>query len=360
MPNWTESMQQTFKYYIVNPDTWADEKELKNIISCTISWDSAAETLGSASIETTEMLGECYVRIYLVTIQNGVEEDHVLGTFLIQTPSSNTDGKINSISADAYSPLLELKEKYPSSGYYIPKSTEDKKVNIMDTVYEIITNNNLVRAPVIKTPSSEEITVDFVADPDDNWLKFLTEFISNADHYFDLDERGNILFVPKQEFSALQPKHTFESNEISILYPDVTVDRDLYGIPNSVEVVCSSPSGEMFYYKVENNDPDSPTSIVNRGREIMHRDTNPSIVGTATQVRIQEYAEALLKKLSSVEHTLTFSHGYYPVRPGDCVRIIYPEAGLDNIKVKIISQSIKCEPGCPVTSKAVYTTKYWG
>ena len=69
MPNWLNSMQQTFEYYVVDPITFKDQKPLTNIISSSISRDSGADTLGSASFNTTEMLGECYIRIYLVTIQ---------------------------------------------------------------------------------------------------------------------------------------------------------------------------------------------------------------------------------------------------------------------------------------------------
>ena len=35
-------------------------------------------------------------------------------------------------------------------------------------------------------------------------------------------------------------------------------------------------------------------------------------------------------------------------------------AGITDIKAKVVSQSIKCESGCPVTEKAVFTTKLWG
>ena len=31
-----------------------------------------------------------------------------------------------------------------------------------------------------------------------------------------------------------------------------------------------------------------------------------------------------------------------------------------NIRAKVISQTIKCEPGCPVTERAIYTTKFYG
>lgn len=63
--------------------------------------------------------------------------------------------------------------------------------------------------------------------------------------------------------------------------------------------------------------------------------------------------------MSALEYTISYTHGYCPVRIGDCVRLNYSRAGLRGIKAKVISQSIKCEPGCPVTEKAVFTTQLW-
>ena len=33
--------------------------------------------------------------------------------------------------------------------------------------------------------------------------------------------------------------------------------------------------------------------------------------------------------------------------------------GLEGIKAKVVSQSIACTPGCPVTEKAVFTDSMW-
>ena len=132
MPDWTKSMRQTFEYYVVDPGTWKDVKLLNNVKSSTITRDLKTETLGSASIDITESVGECYIRIYLVTIQNGLKEKFPLGTFLVQTPSSSFDGKIRSVSMDAYTPLLELKENPAPLGYSILKDQ-----NIMDIAYQI-------------------------------------------------------------------------------------------------------------------------------------------------------------------------------------------------------------------------------
>ena len=101
------------------------------------------------------------------------------------------------------------------------------------------------------------------------------------------------------------------------------------------------------------------TSTVNRGREIVYREFNPSTAGAPTQKQLDLYATNLLKELSSVEYTVTYSHGYCPVRIGDCVRLNYTRSGIKNIKAKVISQSITCEPGCTVSETAVFTTKLW-
>ena len=352
MPDWSSSMQQTFEYYVVDPGTWKESKLLDNVKTCTITRDSETETLGSATIDVIDSVGECYVRAYLITIQNGIRERHPLGTFLVQTPSSTFDGKIRSVSMDAYTPMLELKESPPPLGYSILKNQ-----NIMTIAYQIAREH--VRAPVISANCDDTLYNDFVANTDDTWLSFLSDLIANAKYEFMLDEMGRILFSPKQDTASLQPVWTYDDGNSSILHPDVSMDHDLYGIPNVVEVVYSNGK-DNYYARIVNDDPNSPTSTINRGREIIYRDSNPSLAGDPTNSEIQEYAKRLLRSLSTIEYSVSYTHGYCPVRLGDCVRLNYARAGLNNIKAKVISQTIKCEPGCPVTEKAVFTTKLWG
>lgn len=352
MADWLSSMQQTFEYYIVDPATWKDAKKIENVKSCSISRDSDAGTLGSASINITESVGECYVRIYLITIQNGTKERHPLGTFLVQTPSTSFDGKVRDLSMDAYTPLLELKETKPPLGYSVMKGT-----NIM-TIARQLTQEN-TRAPVVPASCDTNLFSNFVAETDDSWLTFLTDLLLNAKYSYDLDEMGRILFAPEQDTASLQPVWTYNDDNSSILYPSLNMDHDLYGIPNVVEVIYSHGNG-YYYSRVVNDDPNSPTSTVNRGREIIHRVSDPDLIGDPTENQIDEYANRLLRELSSLEYTITYTHGYCPVRVGDCVRFNYSRADLKNVKAKVISQTIKCEPGCPVTEKAVFTNRLWG
>lgn len=351
MVDWLSSMQQTYEYYIVDPVTWKDTKRIDNVKSCKITRDSETDTLGSATFDITESVGECYIRAYLVTLQNGLTEKHPLGTFLVQTPSSSFDGKIRNVSMDAYTPLLELKENPPPLGYSVLKNA-----NIMDIAYQLTREH--ARAPVVKPSCTTKLFSDFVSDTEDTWLTFLIDFMANAKYSYSLDEMGRILFSPKQDTASLQPVWTYDDGNSSILYPEISMEHDLYGIPNIVEVVYSNGK-DSYYAKVVNDDGNSPTSTVSRGREILYRVTDPSLIGDPTKNQIDEYAEQLLRELSSIEYTVTYTHGYCPVRIGDCVRLNYARAGLNGVKAKVISQTITCEPGCPVTEKAVFTTKLW-
>lgn len=352
MPDWSKSMQQTFEYYTVDPGTWKDVKKLDSVISCSISWDSDTDTLGSATIDTTDMLGECYIRVYLVTIQNELKERHPLGVFMVQTPRTSFDGKVHTVSLDAYTPLIELKEKCPPLGYSILKNA-----NVMDMAYQLTAEN--LRAPVVQPKSDKTLYYDFVSEIDDTWITFLRDLVANAKHTFALDELGRVIFTPTQELASLQPVMTFDDSNSSILYPSISMDHDLYGLPNVVEVIYSNGT-EYYQARVVNDDENSPISTVNRGREIVHRESNPKFSGEPTKAQVELYAKQLLETLSSIEYKISYSHGYCGVRLGDCVRLDYKKAGITDTKAKVISQTIKCEPGCPVKEKAVFTKKLWG
>ena len=351
MPNWLSAMEQTYEYYIVDPGTWKDVQKLTTVVSCTITRDSSVETLGSATFDISESIGESYIRVYLITIQNGIREKHPLGTFLVQTPASQHDGKRRGFSIDAYTPLIELKESPPALGYTIRKGA-----NVMDNVYRL--TRERVRAPVVKPQSDVTLHDDFVAATNDTWMTFNADLAEKAKHKYGLDALGRIIFDVEQDVKTLQPVWTYDDDNSSILYPDVSVTHDLYGIPNVIEVLYTNGSGH-FYAKVVNDDPNSPTSVVSRGREIVQRVTDPNIGGIPTENQVREYAERLLKTLSTIEYTATYKHGYCPVQLGDCVRLNYRRGDMIGIKGRVISQSIKCEPGCPVTEKIVYAKQLW-
>lgn len=352
MIDWQQSMQQTFEYYEVDPGTWKDRKKLDKVVSSSIDRDLEKTTLGSASFNMTEVIDESYVRTYLIAVQNGITERVPLGTHLASSSSDKFDGKKHEISYDGYTPLIELVDTKPPLGYSISSGE-----NTMNIAGKLTAENT--RAPVVTGVSEHKLYSDFISDTSDTWLTFLTDLISNAEYSFDIDEKGRILFAPVQDIASLRPVWTYTDDNSSILYADVTVERDLYSIPNVVEVYYSNSSG-YYHATAVNDDPNSPTSTVSRGRKIVHRAINPDLIGMATQKQIEEYAGRLLRNLSAVEYRITYKHGYCPARVGDCVRLDYSRSDLRGVKAKVISQTIECKVGCVVTETAVYTKRLWG
>lgn len=302
--------------------------------------------------------------------------------FTIQKGKTYTISDLN-LPTDSNSKTYYLQFKYVDTDSNITMllgnrkhftfTAEQEKIRFNIIIKAGVTVENLVFKPQIELGStatdyekyfepidlSPTLQHDFVANTDDTWLKFVIDLIANAKYELGLGERGDILFLPKQELASLQPVWTFDDSNSSILYPEITMNHDLYGIPNVVEVIYSY--GTDYKQAVaKNEDPNSPISIPSRGREIIYRETSPSLAGYITQDQIQNYAERLLKELSTIEYTVSYTHAYCPVRIGDCVRLNYARAGIKNIKAKVISQNIKCEPGCPVSEKAVFTSKLWG
>lgn len=353
MIDWNKSMQQTFKYYEVDPDTWQNKRRLNTVISCTIDRDSEKSTLGTSSfvVDDTE-IDECYIRVYLVAIQNGLTYQVPLATHLVQSPSVSFDGKKHDMSYDGYTPLVELSENKPPLGYFVASGE-----NAMDQVGRIAREN--LRSPVVFAESDYKLYSDFISNTEDSWLTFLNDMMIGAKYSFDVDENGRVLFVPIQDINSLSPVWTYTDDNSSILYPNITINRDMYQIPNVVEVYYSN--GARNYYAIAvNDDPNSPTSTVSRGRKITYRVVDPDLVGVATKSQIEEYATMLLRNLSSLEYRVTYKHGYCPVRVGDCVRLNYSRAGLKNVNAKVISQTIECKVGCTVTETAIYTKQLWG
>lgn len=353
MTDWSEGRTQTYEYYVVDPDTWTDRMKLSEVMSSGIKREASKETLESASISARIDMGEFYVRIYLITIVDGLRDRKPLGTFLVQTSSNSFDGKVKEPTLTAYSPLLELKDVKPPLGYAIKKGAK-----ALEQAYIIC--EQYCRAPIVPAVSeSDMLEIDFIADPSDTWLSFLISLLSNAKHHLVLDEMGKIMFAPDQDTEMLQPVFTYNDDNSSILYPEITEDLDIYGIPNTLEVVYS---GENLYLTATaiNDDENSLISTVSRGRTVFEREENPGILGVPTQHDLEEYAEKTLKKMSEIECQLTYKHGFNEVRVGDCVRLNYKRAGYQNIKAKVISQDIDCTSECPVSETVSYKKKLWG
>ena len=80
----------------------------------------------------------------------------------------------------------------------------------------------------------------------ENFLRDLLGNAGNKGFVLGLDELGRIIFKPNQDTRSLQPVWTYTDDNSSILYPDLDISHDLYGIPNVVEVVYSASKSAII------------------------------------------------------------------------------------------------------------------
>lgn len=352
MIDWSQQMSQDFEYWKVDPNTWADSEKLDCINSCSLTYDSSAETVGTASFSSYKSLPECYVRTYLIANQHNIQYRIPLATNLVQTPSLKWDGYVHSASLNAYSPLLELKSDNPPIGYSVLK----KKVisNIFNSLY-----SSHCRAPLAEDYISQKtLFYDFTAEDSDTWLSFFNSLLSYDDRYLSVNELGQVVVAKNEKLKSLPVSYIFTDDNSSIVYPDSTDQVDYYGVPNRVEVLYSD-NDRYFFSRVDNTNPNSDLSIPNRGRVVLYRETSPEFTGIPNKEMIDAYAKTLLKSQSTIQHELTIKHGYCGVGVDRAVILNLKRAGLVGIKGFITKQSISCEKGLPVSSTIVYSEELW-
>lgn len=352
MIDWTKPMFQRYEYYKVSPNTWQDTELITSVNTGTITKDISVDTLGSASFVIDGLYGEHYIRTYLVCEQNGETHKECLGTHLLQSSSTRFNGIRRTANIVAYTPIMELKEKSVPICYTIPKGTN---------IVPVVTNNFManMRAPFVQTYNEIKNTdYDIVADVNDNWAGYLSTVLSQNKLAYRMDALGRVEIYEPLILDTMTPVWKYTDDNNSILYKDVNYSQDIYGVPNVLEVYISLPEGTA-YTRVVNDDPNSPVSTISRGREIVKRETSPNITGIPTQKELENYAIRRMKELSTIEVEVSYSHAYCPVTVGDCVRLNYRAAGLENIKAKVISQTIELTPGCKVSEVAKFTTNLW-
>ena len=371
--DWTKSMQQTFEFYTVDPNNWYDDQKLENIISCDLTHDLTSDKRGNASIMVTEPLPECYIRTYLVVTQAGYMHKICLGTYLYMTSSDSFDGMKHNITMTGYTPMVELEEKLPPLGFHIIGITNRKHSGdapmVTEAIKDIVTtytrceieNRTVIQKPLLN---------DFVAGTNDNFLTVINNILnasSLGQYILTVDEWGTIIVKDKPVLEDAIPTYIYTDDNSSILLPSLDTNDDIYGIPNVVEVLYTGDKRlPAIRVIVKNEDPTSIVSIPARGREIAKRFTITNIAApvndyseAAVKAQVTAQAERLLEAASTINKTISYSHGYCDVKVGDTVLINYERAGVTGIRAKVVSQRISCKPGCQVDEQAVYTKKLW-
>lgn len=331
-------MQTTYRFCVVDPRTWLDNRVIEDVREAEITYDLTLPTGGTMTMTTGEDLGEVYVRVYM--IQDGRE--YCIGTFLAQTGRMSSDGRARSWSIEAYSPLIELSDDMPCIG-------ETAQGWVRVAVRRYIEEH--CRAPVFLAGEGCRIEEPFSATAEDTWLTFVSALMEKDDCYLMPAPDGTIIAIPRRSASAMSPVFRFSDDSASVVEAEIEDERDLYGIPNTVEVIAENGMVAC----AQNENADSPLSLEARGRTIRYRETSPALPDNFDLHQLERYAEDLLERLAVVEHVVTFTHDWVPnVKVGDCVRLNFRHAGI-HANAIVQSARLSCDKNAKVSCTAAYT-----
>jgi len=348
--DWTRSLRISWRYMIVDPDTWVDVREIPFVRECSITWDRDSDLLVSGSLEIDGDIGdEPYVRVWCDATQGDLAERHAVATMLCQTAKGSTEGTVRTSSADAYSPLLELSDDRPPVGWSVSGSA--------DEAIAIICSH--MRAPYVPYESDVTLATDVVATEDESWLDMLWAVCEEAGLEFLVDGMGRLVFSKRVEPWALQPAQTISDTDArGILYAERDVETDLYGIPNHFEAIRSD-TGSWVKGEAWNDDPASRSSTVKRGRIITYRETNPDgLPSGSSQEVADEYARRRLREESVITRTYTLGIGYLPLRLGDAIRFSDSKLGVEET-VMVNTMDLSCDVEARLDLTATSTEELW-
>lgn len=332
-------MDATYRFCLVDPVTWRDNKVLEDVEDATIVYDMGLPTKGNMSFTMAGNIGESYIRAYMIA---GGRTD-CIGTFLAQTSKKSHNGRRGWWDVAAYTPLLELADDMPPVGYFAEGGYA------LNTAMRYIQSH--CRALVSPCDNGSPLTAAFVADPSETNLDFLSNLVEKDGCYLMADPDGRITIKPSKAASAMQPVYRFTDDEASIIESDVDDVRDLYGIPNVVEVIGIDGMSSVAV----NDDPASPLSVKNRGRIIRHREQNPNLPDGYTQDQLNEYTKRKLDGFSQVEHTVKFSYGWRPgINIGDCIQLDLDRSDIHTLAI-LKRAEMQLTAAARVTGTATYT-----
>lgn len=181
----------------------------------------------------------------------------------------------------------------------------------------------------------------------ENVINDLTQAVNYESLWFD--EEGFAIIRPYILPDKRPAEFTYEDNELSVMYPEVTQEFDLFDRANQWVLVRNDPDQEPIKAVLTNNDPAHPLSTVRRGRVIT--DFREEMEASSVQALMKK-AERLAWEASRVYEAIEFETAIMPFHSAnDVYNLRYGPLAI-NDKYTEHSWSMNLEAGAPMSHRA--------
>ena len=212
---------------------------------------------------------------------------HPLGIYLPASVRDEENETQRGATIEAYDRCWRVKDTATESILSLAAGT-----NYLTAVKTLLAGCGI--ALIVETPTSATL-----AERREDWdvgtsyLKIINELLSEINYnplWFDAS--GAAILEPASVPTAEHIEHTLDASNVeSLLLPSLSRETDVYSAPNVFLCICSNAdkSGPMWAVS-ENANPQSPLSIMRRGRRIVR---TVRVNNIASQAELQAYADRL-------------------------------------------------------------------
>lgn len=257
-----------------------------------------------------------YVRLW---VQNQWVE-FPQGVFLLSTPTrKDSTGRVTR-DIEAYDGLLVLTDDKFEQRHIIQEGTL-----YYDAVKSILASAGISKYNIEYTDKVLARSIEF--EPGREKLLAINELL-NQINYTPLYVDANGIYTAAYYRSPLVKAidYTYQDDELSVTYQGAEEELDLFSIPNKWVVVCSNPEQEPLVSSYTNENPDSITSTVSRGRTIVdYRE----VTDIADQESLNAYVQRIAFEASQVYGKITFETAIMPMHDySDVLEVDYSPLGI--------------------------------
>lgn len=282
--------------------------EIDEIESCSISNNALADIKRKISFTLHKEYdidwGNDRIKPWIwLKMPDGGYAKYPQGVFLLTTPPVVSEETGSHRSIEGYDLLLVLLDDRVADRYVVNAGT-----NVTEKVVEILTGAGFSVTNI--QPSDKVLPSDREWELGTPKLRIINNLLSMINYAgLVMDESG----IPKSH-TYIAPErrmaeYTYATDDISVILPGAELAIDFFDVPNRWIGIVSNPELEPLFSVYTNENPDSPTSTVNRGRIIVHE---PIEYEATDQEVLDRLVENKASWDSQIYQKLRFNSGLMP------------------------------------------------
>ena len=298
-----------FEYELMNNE----EKVITTLdnVECSISFNSEAEIMGTASIRFRETEIRSYytdLRIrpwFKIQAPDRTWIRHPLGIYIITTPTRQDGGGEVYIDADCYDKSIILQED----------KLTDRLLIKAESLYVNEVRNVHMSAGINKTNidgSELRTSVDLEYEIGTSKLDVINSLLQAINYTpIHFDRMGNAVAKKYIEPDERAAEYGYMTDDNSLILSGANQSNDLYNVPNIVIRYVENPDVENTSLRSEyvNNDASSPLSIQRRGRKIVNVE---SVDDIADQGTLDAFTRRVAIEMSQVNDNVVLPTALMP------------------------------------------------